>query len=297
MKKYTLLVGNDINNVVSDNSWKNLIKEIITFCGATESVTNLTNKPFPLLYEEIFLKSIKIKHRNEKDLKKFISGKVSNIKSNEIHELIRNLNIANIITTNYEFTLEGVTPKKSSSIIEERLYSIFRHYEIGSKKYWHIHGDCRIPSSINLGFEHYSGQLQQIRNYTVTGTNYKNTKISRIPLIKRLPINKLDAHSWIDLFFNSDLYIFGLSLDFVETDLWWLLTYRARLLFYKKNSEINNEIYYFIPSEMKAKEKIDLLETNGVIIVNKFSGENKLKYYTDILNYIQSDINQVDINL
>lgn len=288
MQRKTLLVGNDINNIVSNNSWKDLLNDIVEFCNAQELVTNFENKPFSLLYEEIFLKSLKETHRNEKDLKKFISEKVSNIKVNQIHKRIQEFDTKDIITTNYEFAIEGETPENNSAIIDERLYSIFRHYKVGTKKHWHIHGDCRIPNSINLGFEHYGGQLQQIRNYVVTGTNYKSKEISKLPLIKRIEKKEFSGQSWIELFFTSDIYIFGLSLDFVETDLWWLLTYRARQLFYKRKSNIKNKIYYFVPNEYKdkSKEKIDLLNANGVIVVDTLSGTDKLSYYNGVLDRI-----------
>jgi len=292
MQRKTLLVGNDINNILPNNSWKDLLNDIVKFCNAQKLVTNFENKPFPLLYEEIFLKSLKETHRNEKDLKKFISKKVSTIKVNKIHKRIQEFKTEDIITTNYEFTIEGQMPQNNSAIIDERLYSIFRHYKVGNKKHWHIHGDCRIPNSINLGFEHYGGQLQQIRNYVVTGTNYKIKEISKLPLIKRMEKQEFSGQSWIELFFTSDIYIFGLSLDFVETDLWWLLTYRARQLFYKRKSNIKNEIYYFVPREYKdkSKEKIDLLNANGIIVIDTLSGTDKLSYYNRVLERIEKGI-------
>jgi hypothetical protein len=292
MHKKTLLVGNDINNIVPNNSWKDLLTDIVNFCSAQKLVTDFENKPFPLLYEEIFLKSLKKKHRNERELKNFISKKVSSIESNQIHERIRRFETKDIITTNYEFALEGQRPERNSAVVDERLYSVFRHYRVAPKNYWHIHGDCRIPSSINLGFEHYGGQLQQIRNYVVTGTNYKSKEINKLPLVRRLEIKELKGQSWIELFFTSDIYIFGLSLDFVETDLWWLLTYRARQLFYKKRLSVNNKIYYFIPKEYREKSrgKIDLLNANGVIVLDTISGYDKLKYYHNVLDRIEEGI-------
>lgn len=284
----TLFTGNDINNITPNNSWHDLLEDIVKFCEAGKLVTHFENKPFPLLYEEIFLKSLKQKHRNERDLKNFIASKVSQINGHAIHQRIRESGNQNIITTNYEFTLIGETPQKNNAVISEKLYSVFRNYEKSGVKYWHIHGDCRNPASINLGFEHYGGQLQQIRNYVVSGTNYTNKKLSKLPLIKRLETKKLNGESWIDLFFTTDVYIFGLALDFVETDLWWLLTYRARQVLYKKHKNIKNKIYYFIPHEYldKSRSKIDLLLANDIVIVDHFSGKNKSDYYNNVLDFI-----------
>ncbi len=288
MKTYSLLIGNDIDNISPNNSWRDLINEIINFCDVKDLVTNF-DKPFPMLYEEIFLQSLRKSDKKEIDLKKLISKKVSKIETNQIHERIRELNTNDIMTTNYEFSLEGLIPWKKNELINETRYSIFRHYEINFKRYWHLHGDCKNSNSINLGFEHYIGQLQQMRNYVVTGVNYESKEIPKTPLIKRLKKQEFTGQSWIELFFNTDVHIFGLSLDFIETDLWWLLTYRAREKFYKKRNLVNNSIFYYIPEEFKkdAKGKIDVLKSNGVIVIDNLSGTDKLKYYNQVLDGVE----------
>jgi hypothetical protein len=288
MTEYSILVGNDINNIDNDQSWENLLKEIIKYCKVEKIIGEFDNKPFPLLYEEIFLKSIIQNHHKESKLKQFIAENISSMPTNDIHEEITKLKTQNILTTNYDFTLERHFQTENQGIISERLYSIFRHYRVDEKKYWHIHGDCRTPMSINLGFEHYAGQLQQIRNYLVTGTNYKSKKASKVPFIKRWESNLIDNQSWIDLFFTTDIYIFGLRLDFVETDLWWILNYRARIKYYKRKNIIN-KIYYFIPDEYfkMSKAKIDLFSAIGVEVI-RIGKETKREYYIEIINTIGS---------
>jgi hypothetical protein len=281
-KKYSVLVGNGINNIGGDNSWDNLITEISRYCQVDFEIDNEKKKQFPLLYEEIFLHAARKSKVKETDLKKFIADKVSKIAGNQLHEKIRALNISHIITTNYEFTLEGEIPKKNYGVVSEKIYSVFRHYRVGSKKIWHIHGDCLHPQSINLGFEHYGGQLQYVRNYVATGTNYTLKKLSKIPLIRRLEMNKLDSNSWLELFFTTDIHIIGLTLGFVETELWWLLTFRARKKIEKKGL-IKNEIVYYIPKqfEMDSKNKLDLFRATDVKVeVIDKSGED---FYNEIL--------------
>lgn len=265
MRTIALLIGNGINNLVPNNSWQDLLEEIVAFCNVQGLVNHREIKPFPLFYEEIFLKSLQLSRRKEIDLKRFIAQKVSQIEPNELHERIRGFATHDIITTNYEFSLEGQRPAKNRGVIDEKVYSIFRHYEVKSKRYWHIHGDCRVPNSINLGFEHYGGQLQQMRNYVVSGTHYKGSGLPEHPLMKRLKAKESIGLSWIDLFFTTDIYILGLTLDFVETDLWWLLTYRARQLYYRSRSDITNKIVYFLPREYKDNSfvKLDFLLLMG----------------------------------
>ncbi|GAB3013032.1 SIR2 family protein [Spirosoma pulveris] len=291
MYPYALLIGNGINNIVPNNSWADLLEDMVQFCKVGNLMNHQATKPFPLLYEEIFLRSLQVTRRREIDLKTFIARKVAQIEPNEIHERIREFGTDDIITTNYEFSLEGQLPLKNSGVIDEKVYSVFRHYEVNAKRYWHIHGDCRVPNSINLGFEHYGGQLQQMRNYVVSGTHYKSTALPKHPFIKRLKTRESMGLSWIDLFFTTDIYILGLSLDFVESDLWWLLTYRARQLYYRSRADINNKIVYFLPSEYvaNAQNKLDFFAANGVQVIDTLSGVDKVQYYHQVLDYIERD--------
>lgn len=288
MKDLVLLIGNDINNISRGQSWKDLLQDIITFCHASGCIELDDKKPFPLLYEEIFLTASKKQKIREKDLKSFIAIKAAEIKGNSLHNAIRALKPAHILTTNYEFTLEGGAPFENTSIINEKFYSIFRRYKVDDINYWHIHGDCLNPMSINLGFEHYGGQLQLMRNYVVSGTFYTSKDVPKASLLRRIHAKQVYFHSWIDLFFTNDIHIFGLSLDFVETDLWWLLTYRARQKFHHKNVPVPNQIYYYIPEEYMAaaKFKIDLLAANDVTVIS-FPGRDKLAYYESVIARLQ----------
>lgn len=285
---YTLLIGNDINNISPGVSWADLLKNIKT----KYRVPQLENgeKPFPMLYEEIFLHAVQRKSLKELDLKTYIAEEISRITQNEIHSLIRDLPISNILTTNYDFSLAGLHPKQNLGLVKETVYSIFRRYQVADKTYWHLHGDCSSPASINLGYEHYCGQLQKMRDYVVNGPNYTSKDIYEKALIQRLSSQKnLELQSWIDLFFTSDIHIVGLSLDFVEIDLWWLLTYRARSKYYKRSGFIKNKLYYYIPSAYMAKsiDKIQLLKANDVDII-EIDETDKTSYYKKVIAKIQS---------
>ncbi|WP_294185774.1 SIR2 family protein [uncultured Sphingobacterium sp.] len=283
MNKFTLLVGNDINNISPGISWSDLLTNI----KEKYKVSSLENglKPFPMLYEEIFLGAIKKQHINERELKSYISDCVSKIKQNEIHQLIREIPIKNIITTNYDFSLEGQNSTPNTGLIRETTYSIFRRHESERKTYWHIHGDCLNPSSINLGYEHYCGQLQKMRDYVVNGTNYSSETVYKDSLMKRLNQKKrTELQSWIDLFFTQDIHIFGLSLDLVEIDLWWLLTYRARNKYYKRSSFIKNQLFYYTSKKWYSlsKDKMQLLQAHDVEII-VIDEADKTKYYKKVL--------------
>ncbi|MNY09062.1 hypothetical protein D3C86_1419540 [compost metagenome] len=128
-----------------------------------------------------------------------------------------------------------------------------------------------------------------MRNYTATGTTYKTEGVLKEPLIKRLSNGgQINYQSWIDLFFTKDIYILGLGLDYVESDLWWLITYRARNKFYKNRVSISNKISYFIPIEFeeRSKAKLEVLRANdiNVIVVDAQKG---IVYYSSVLDRLE----------
>ncbi|MFQ2180393.1 SIR2 family protein [Aeromonas veronii] len=291
VKKFAVLVGNDINNVNPGNSWSDLLAKLTKHLSI--SVEFPQDKPFPLAYEEICFKAIKNGAHTENDIKKFVAKHVENIKPSFIHKAIIDLNVDDIITTNYDLSLElamttNINRLTNSGFIAERKYNIFRNHKIDSKRFWHIHGSANTHLSITLGYEHYSGYLQQMRNYVVSGTKDTYKKKSFLPLTKLFKENKIENHSWIDLFFTKDIHILGLSLGFNETDLWWLLTFREKSK-YTNCLDIKNQIYYYIPEEKmsESKSKIDMLKAVGVSIVPVNGNSiSKGDYYRNVINTI-----------
>lgn len=288
--KHTLLVGNDINNINNSESWANLLESVQQFCGVQIENPGYL-KPFPLFYEEIYLSAKREKVQKEFQLKQHIAALIEEIEPNAIHERIRNLPVEDIMTTNYDFTLEGSTPKKAPVKIRETKYSLFRHFNANGKRFWHLHGDIQKPSSITLGFEHYGGQLQRLRNYMATGTDYADKTMPKHPFVVRFRRNtNLKLYSWAELFFTQHVHILGLGLDFVETDLWWLLTFRSRTIHQGKIA-VANTIYYYSPESRKEKDraKLDLMKAMGVEVV--FIDENnKETYYQRVIDRVEVEM-------
>lgn len=293
MYNKVLLVGNDINNATSNYSWADLLKDLIDYAKLTK-VTTMDNKPFPLFYEEIFLSSAKKYGTKESRLKTYIAAKARRLAPNEIHKEILNLGIKNILTTNYDFTLEEVISEntkklKNKGYIKETLYSLFRVNSVNDINFWHIHGSESAPQSITLGYEHYGGYLQQMRNYVVTGTKSNYAKKEFLPIHLRLKEDQIKHESWVDFFFTHDIDILGLNLDFVEMHLWWLLTYRARAIVTHR-IDIKNKIRYFYPKkyEAQSKHKLELLRVNEIeTIPILMDGNDRIKYYKRVLKQIK----------
>lgn len=293
MKK-VLLVGNGINNITekASHSWENILSRIAEISNENINITK--KKPFPLLYEEIYLKTLKAKGLKEGELKQIIATLIAGIEPNVIHQELINLDYDNYITTNYDYSLEQIILKskpiesiKNNGIVQESKYSVFRHNVTGDKRFWHIHGEINYPNSITLGFEHYGGQLQQIRNYIVSGTNYKNIDLNKLPLRKQLKNSHITRnHSWIDYIFTHDVHIIGLSLDYIETDLWYLLTNRARFQM-EYSGLIKNKIIYYCPNNYKNAIKDELMLANGIETVY-LQGE-KLEFYNNVINELKNN--------
>jgi hypothetical protein len=294
MRQKILLLGNGINNNTSGFKWADLIRDLTRFVPkGIEIATN--NKPFPLLYEEIVIRAMERRSKQEQEIKQFITSRVSAIQPNEIHGEIARNSFRTILTTNYDYNIEkafevDIETLKNLGIIKETRYSVFRHSRLGGTDIWHIHGESRIPSSIALGYDHYSGYLQHLRNYVVTGTGDSYESRHLKPLIGRIRAGQVLGDSWIDFFFDSDVYVLGLTLDFAEIHLWWLLTYRARCK-YTKRIPIHNKIVYFVPRQYipPGKEKIDLLKTCDVQVYPlDYDKAKRTEYYRKALRIIRN---------
>jgi hypothetical protein len=287
-----LLIGNGINNIDNPYTWSDLVRDLIAYVGGAGHIRT-GDKPFPLLYEEIFSRWARDQRREESEIKDRVAALISKFEPNEIHRRIMGLGLKNVLTTNYDYTLEMATGLKDkdipakSGVVRENLYSLFRFIRVGQTQVWHIHGERHSSPSIALGYEHYSGYLQRMRNYVVTGTE-QSYKRSFESLEKRLKKGTVEFDSWIDFFFTQNVYVVGLSLDFVEMHLWWLLTYRARRK-YTRRVPIHNQITYFYPDclESKMRSRLELLEASDVVVARVACKSNDWRsYYHRVLDRI-----------
>lgn len=284
-----LLLGNGLNNVTNNYKWGNLIDDLISYLGLRNIATK--QKPFPLLYEEIYLSNLKNKKISEYDIKSYIAQKIGGLLPNKVHKSIESLSISNVLTTNYDYVIEQALGYNSQDLsdngaVKQRRYSLFRHTKVGGKRVWHIHGEINKPNTILLGFEQYSGQLQQMRNYVVSGTGNAYKK-RFAPLKDRLKKGDIEIVSWLDLFFTQDIHIVGLSLEFSENDLWWLINYRARRRLEGKGLGENTITYYYSSTEERGKQsKLDMLKANEICIHPIDRGYD-LIYYQCAFDHLQ----------
>lgn len=297
----TLVLGNGFSRSIFKEmpSWEHLFKDY---------ESNIKN--YTMLYEVSLVKG---KKRTENLMKQELIREIE--KSHTLENIDENLldwekfgeylvqnNIYNIITTNYDKGLElilcdiceyeEIEPK---DLVKEEIYSIRTYKEYIDKKsnhhvkLWKIHGDIDRIKSITFGFDQYCGSLSKLSEY-IKG-NYKSAKgpACEVSMKQKCKTQQFDNLSWAELFFNTNVYIVGLGLDFSEIDIWWLLNKHIRI----KNEvpEVKNRICYIFNNKYdindKKKETFEALDAFQVECHGISSNEN---YITNIFNIISSTI-------
>ncbi len=287
-----LFLGNGINCVEKKIEWKTLIDNLMQYADVNKEVDK-SDKPFPLLYEEIVLASAAKGAKTEDQIKQFIAKEMTEMAPNDVHQKVVDKAFPQIITTNYDHTLEKtigldkITWNCNEQV--ERKYNIFRLNQTAHSNIWHIHGDADAFQSITLGYEQYSGQLQRMRGYIATGTG-DTYKKKYTPLIRAIQKNQpLPGASWLNLFFTHQVHILGFSLDLMEIDLWWLLSYRARAFYLEKFIPQITPVYYYYPEalEKTLSTRLSLMKSFGVRL--RTSATKGKSYYLEFVEQITVD--------
>lgn len=196
-----------------------------------------------------------------------------------------------ILSTNYTYELEAALfpdyptlstksqRKYAFQTINKRdsKYLLHTYNRIKEMDIWHIHGELRRPGSIILSHDEYARMVHKILSYNAErGADYEVLK------------EKLDFRSWIDYFLMGDVYILGLTLDYSDFDLWWLLGRRLR-----ENAQCGSIIFYEAKKEDAIYKQMALedsnvnIETCGCTIT---SGSDYDKFYDLAIQDIQKKI-------
>lgn len=254
MKRQSVTLGNGINRCVLSNiSWGDLLSDI----AQVHEIGLNPNISFPMQFENI-INQILAKENNPSDnvydeIKKHIIDRLrgATLLDNTPHRLLAQ-EAAAIITTNYDYLIEeSLDDCFSSAKIPftskdtNNKYNINNYITVANKKIYHIHGDLRQAKSICLGYEHYAGTLQHLRDIIATKKDIGKEKKPAIILALEKEDYKLN--SWAKIFFTDDIHIVGLGLTQSEIDIWWLITYRAFLYYSNRFSArrlISNTIIY-----------------------------------------------------
>ena len=263
-----LLLGNGINLAERlSPDWNTLLKTVAEKYGFTpeESLSNTLG--YEMLENRILRKNPALRmtaiHR---EIARGVQTRAISRKkdwSGTDHARLTRLPVSVILTTNYDYALERSADPAFRRVYNTRetTYSLRRCQYAGGKTIYHIHGECGYPRSICLGFEHYAGSLQRIREGVVgsTALTEEAKKAGHTYMLADI-LNGLTPkpeQSWIFDFFTEDMYILGLNLDACEIDLWWLLSYRAKQITMGRLTK-RNEIHYLDVSDRKDGKNRDL---------------------------------------
>ena len=108
-----------------------------------------------------------------------------------------------------------------------------------------------------LGLHQYAGSLQRLRQYLTE-------KMRRSPFVTEQEwVPELTPHSWADLFLHDDVHIAGFSLDYAETPLWWLLSYKQRLRNLKK-LRTGTTTYYQFGEPASSDKRVQVMKSLDV---------------------------------
>lgn len=228
----SLLLGNGVNRLSNENvSWEEVVQKLTKTSPTQKELKLRKATPFALLYEQMVLSSATDSLvEDELQCKRQVASLLAGLRPNHFHEQLVGGAVKHILTTNYDYTLEGATRLKvlPKNLQRESKYSVFRRKGVGDAYIWHIHGEVSAPASITLGYDHYSGYLQKLRTYATADRTAKgNSPFKRQQYDFDRGIGP--RYCWLDVFFRDDIHIVGLTLDYTEIDLWWALTYKARL--------------------------------------------------------------------
>ncbi len=299
----TLFFGNGINKLNPQNeSWNDLLDKIKDYPKFKNG-----DLPNTMIYERIILEkdrdSLNI-FDDEFKVKDKIARLMEEISTNDVYSDLYNLNAKNYLTTNYDSAFIKSVMKNNSNLDiqscdSEDVYSIRRVKKISSmekkeKHLWHIHGEIKKPATIMLGLDHYCGEIGKIDDYIKGKYKYteKKTRISENSILDKLEKNEFTGSSWIELFFNSNVHIFGFSFNYAEIDLWWIINKRARMKKSRFRELINNDIIFYCIDIDEYMEGV--LESMDVK-VEKFSSVDKNNkyhdYYKKLIEHFNSKIN------
>lgn len=226
-----LLLGNGINLLFNDPSWKLLITDELKQSHSSLSYEDI--KSMPATMQIVVATGDAVNERM-----KFLSARLleSTMSRERITFLQRilSLPVDDIMTANYSFELEAadgmeLSKKKYSSLLQStfelkakhRSFRLYQYYLTDQgKRIWHVHGDLAKPDTMLMGHYYYAKHLKALQECIAkTIRRYK---------ICQEKGEEFKSYSWVDQFLTGEVFILGLGMYLCESDLWYLLCCKKR---------------------------------------------------------------------
>lgn len=290
--KTSVLLGNGINRCVLQNI---CCADMLSQIAKKYDVELNENISFPMQFETL-ANQILMKYKN------YHSDVYTELKEEIIVSLKKGVLLPDraphkalikksdsIITTNYDFFIERsidadfdemAVPNYSKN--SNNRYNLKNSISVSGKKIYHIHGDIRKAQSICLGYEHYAGTLQHLRDEIKTSK--KDDKENAPAIVFKLKNEERSSDVWAEKMFTDNIHIVGFGLTKAEIDIWWLITYRASLFYSSRfncRNLIQNQIIYHDIGVEPDENMRFTLENLGVKYVFHKIKKDESEYYLD----------------
>lgn len=262
-KKVAFLIGNGPNLAAEIMpSWKDLLKS---------ASDNPIRFPIDGLSNTEVYDLVEINSNDPANIKNRIKDKLE-LKSSyniDIHKRLMNLAISNgspVLTTNFDEAFEKSIDAELFHIESKtftRFYPWKSYYGLNQLTLptegfgiWKIHGDIRYTDSIRLGLTDYMGSSERARRLIHNGED-------RLFHGKRQEF-WAGHQTWLHIWFNLPIVIFGLSYGIDEVFLRWLLIERKR---YYNISNKPMQVYY-ISKGILLPSVSNLMQNLNVELIN-----------------------------
>lgn len=170
-----------------------------------------------------------------------------------------------VLTTNYSYEIEAAIMDQDS-LSASQISKMMHFHEVAHPQtqflintfneangvpIWHVHGEARKPDSMTIGNYYYGKQLRRCVERLDGSAGAEEDGRRKTAGAPKTTVFKLSTRqdkpikigSWIDAFVLGDVYMLGFGLDFSETDIWWLLEYKAN------HRDFCGSTYYYDPQK------------------------------------------------
>lgn len=243
----TLLIGNGLNRCLKGGlPWGDLLQQI----ARNYDVDYRSDIPMPLEFERLINVHLQQNPSDAADIYNRVKQDVAAIvktaafPEKAIHRELKSLKIDSLITTNYDLFLEYVWDDHFIPFINKNTKYLRNSVgKINSIDFFHAHGCVTVPSTICLGYEHYMGTIEKLRN----DINRTKDAVGCMNIAAILKGIMEPSNTWAEKIYTTDVHIIGFGLYECEADFWWLLTHRASMYYANEGGQslIRNTITYY----------------------------------------------------
>ena len=275
-KEKVLFAGNGFNSLDRNYvSWTELIRLLFKKFGVNDTyICSYVNKISPYMQYEILAQAIlekngKFDENDEEKIRQEIAYLTSqSLECKSVHEVAVKT-YDRIITLNYDSCFEEAAlngNKKFPQSVSKNIYQLKvdlqdenRIKNCMTKEVWHPHGAVSEKGQVNslcMWFQTYIQNVADIKQKVSLSINEMLEALQKEEFSEKIT-------SWFQLFFTTDVDVIGTELSYSELDVWWVLTFRSRLIREGKLKKGFNKIRYFMLSpyegETLSEDKISMV--------------------------------------